>query len=127
MIAASVWYRAARLARVGLAAAGLASVCSVAWGGQAGPAAPSPAAWLQPVAEFPLASDAATGNLTIRQHAEAFKPLTVAGKCGAFVGQQDGSFEAWTWPLKLLSHFRIEAHLQDLLDPDRCERTGGRG
>jgi hypothetical protein len=91
---------------------GLLVVAQLAYAGQV--AAES---WLQPVAYFPLASDASTGNLTIRQHAETLKPFTVAGKCGAFVGQQDGSFEAWTWPLKLISHFRIEAHLEDYSIP----------
>jgi len=79
--------------------------------------ASAPKSWLKPVPYFPLASDPSTGNLTIRQHAETLKPFTVAGKCGAFVGQQDGSFEAWTWPLKLLSHFRIEAHIADYSIP----------
>ncbi len=41
------------------------------------------------------------------------KPFTVAGECGTFVGQQDGSFEAWIFPVKLLSHFHIDAELAD--------------
>jgi len=64
--------------------------------------------WLQPIPQFPLASS----DLTIRQHAEMLKPFTVAGECGTFVGQQDGSFEAWIFPVKLLSHFHIEAELE---------------
>jgi glycogen debranching enzyme len=82
-----------------------------------GGVAQADAQWLAPVPYFPLASDASTGNLTIRRRAAALEPFTVAGKCGAFVGQQDGSFEAWTWPLKLLSHFRIEAHIADYSIP----------
>ncbi len=65
--------------------------------------------WLQPVPQFPLAAS----DLTIRQHAEALKPFTVAGECGAFVGQQDGSFEAWVFPVKVLTHFHIDAELED--------------
>lgn len=64
---------------------------------------------LQPVPQFPLASS----DLTIRRHAELRKPFTVAGECGTFVGQQDGSFEAWVFPVKVLSHFHIEAEVQD--------------
>ena len=64
---------------------------------------------LRSIPQFPLAAS----PLTIRQHAEALKPFTVAGECGTFVGQQDGSFEAWVFPVKLLSHFHIEAELQD--------------
>ncbi len=38
-------------------------------------------------------------------------PWTVAGEHGALLGRQDGSFEAWLWPVKILSHFRIRAEL----------------
>ena len=98
MVAASVWYRAiaAALLLTGVAPA---------------------QEWLAPVAHFPLASDPVAQELTIRRGAEALQPFTVAGKCGAFVGQQDGSFEAWTWPIKLLSHFRITAEIQDYAVP----------
>ncbi len=65
--------------------------------------------WLQPVEKFPLADS----GPTLRQHAELQKPFTVAGECGTFVGQQDGSFEAWVFPIKLLSHFRIQAELEN--------------
>jgi hypothetical protein len=65
--------------------------------------------WLQPIAQFPLSNS----DITIRRHAEAQKPFTVAGECGTFVGQQDGSFEAWVFPIKLLSHFRIQAELEN--------------
>jgi len=64
--------------------------------------------WLKPVAAFPLA----TSDLTIRQHAESGKPFTVAGECGAFMGEQNGSFEAWIFPVKLLSHFTIAAAVE---------------
>ena len=40
----------------------------------------------------------------IRAHVEPQKPFTVAGERGVLVGQQDGSFEAWLLPVKLLSH-----------------------
>lgn len=65
--------------------------------------------WLQPVQQFPLASS----DLTIRRRAESQKPFTVAGECGTFVGQQDGSFEAWVFPIKLLSHFHIDAQIEN--------------
>jgi len=65
--------------------------------------------WLQSIPQFPLASS----DLTIRRHTEMLKPFTVAGECGTFVGQQDGSFEAWVFPVKLLSHFHIEAELEN--------------
>ncbi|MBV9269301.1 MAG: glycogen debranching protein [Acidobacteriaceae bacterium] len=41
------------------------------------------------------------------------QPWTVAGEHGAIMGRQDGSFEAWIWPAKILSKFRIAARLAD--------------
>jgi glycogen debranching enzyme len=65
------------------------------------------AEWLQPIAHFPLAKS----DLTIDQHAEIGKPFTVAGQCGAIMGEQTGGFEAWVFPVKLLSHFTISAEV----------------
>ena len=70
-------------------------------------AAASSTAWLQPVGRFPLSDD----PITLRQHAEAEKPFTVAGECGAIMGQQNGSFESWIFPVKLFSHMTIEANV----------------
>jgi len=64
--------------------------------------------WLAPIENFTPASSA----LRLRQHAEPEKPFTVAGECGAFVGQQDGRFEAWLFPVKILSHMQIEARME---------------
>src|ERR1700739_2664431 len=36
----------------------------------------------------------------------AVKPFSVVGPRGALLGQQDGSFEAWIFPWKILSHMR---------------------
>jgi glycogen debranching enzyme len=41
------------------------------------------------------------------------RPWTVAGERGALFGRQNGKFEAWQWPVKLLSDFRIRAELAD--------------
>ena len=64
--------------------------------------------WLQPLQGFAPQQNA----LALRQHSEAEKPFTVAGECGAFMGQQDGSFEAWVFPVKILSHMQIEARVE---------------
>jgi hypothetical protein len=40
-------------------------------------------------------------------------PWTVAGERGAVLGRQDGVFEVWIWPIKILSQFRIAAELAD--------------
>ncbi|MDR3728120.1 MAG: hypothetical protein P4K86_13860 [Terracidiphilus sp.] len=58
-----------------------------------------------------------TDGPVIRAHAEPQKPLTVAGERGVLVGQQDGSFEAWVLPVKLLSHLTIEANIEGYTVP----------
>lgn len=63
---------------------------------------------LRSIDNFPLQEH----GLVIRQHVEAGKPFTVAGTHGIVVGQQDGQFEAWVLPVKLLSHFSIQANVE---------------
>jgi len=53
----------------------------------------------------------------LRAHAEPEKPLTVAGEHGVLVGQQDGTFESWILPVKLLSHLTIEAQISGYTVP----------
>ncbi len=62
---------------------------------------------LRSVAPFPLQQN----GLVIRRHVEAGKPFTVAGARGVVLGQQEGTFEAWVLPVKLLSHFTIRAEV----------------
>jgi hypothetical protein len=93
------------------ALAGFATVPALAQAPAVVLVTPTPA-WLAPIDAFPLATPASVGGLVIHQRSATLQPFTVAGECGAFVGQGDGSFEAWTWPVKLLSHLRISAHLQ---------------
>jgi glycogen debranching enzyme len=52
-----------------------------------------------------------TTGPVIRAHTETLKPFTVAGQRGVLVGQQDGAFESWILPVKLLSHLTIEANV----------------
>jgi hypothetical protein len=63
--------------------------------------------WLTPIANISLRAD----PITLRHRAEAEKPFTVAGECGAMMGQQNGSFESWIFPIKLFSDLTITAHL----------------
>jgi glycogen debranching enzyme len=53
----------------------------------------------------------------MQAHAETEKPFTVAGERGVVVGQQDGGFEAWVLPVKLLSHLTIEAGIEGYTVP----------
>ncbi|WP_263382559.1 amylo-alpha-1,6-glucosidase [Granulicella arctica] len=57
---------------------------------------------------FPISES----GLTINSHVEAGKPFTVAGERGVLLGQQEGTFEAWVLPVKLLSHFAITANVE---------------
>src|SRR4051794_5658266 len=63
----------------------------------------------------PIALD--TPGPLIQAHTEALKPFTVAGERGVLVGQQDGTFEAWLLPLKVLSHLTIEADVEGYTVP----------
>jgi glycogen debranching enzyme len=78
---------------------GLIALCGVA-------AAQTPA--LHPTDSFQLNNQ----GLVIRRQAAPQMPFTVAGTRGVIVGQQDGQFEAWVVPVKLLSHFSIEANVE---------------
>jgi len=49
--------------------------------------------------------------LQIQRPSEPSQPFTVIGEHGAILGQQDGVFEEWSFPVKILSHFRIHAEL----------------
>ncbi len=53
----------------------------------------------------------------IRAHSETEKPFTVAGERGVVLGQQNGTFEAWVLPVKLLSHMTIEADIEGYTVP----------
>src|SRR5271163_422170 len=61
-----------------------------------------------PLPVFPLTQ---TG-LVISRPVQPPQPFTVAGEHGVIVGTQDGQFESWILPVKLLSHLTIEANLE---------------
>jgi glycogen debranching enzyme len=45
------------------------------------------------------------------------EPWTVPGEHGALFGRQNGRFEAWQWPVKILSDFHIDAEIKDYAVP----------
>ena len=67
------------------------------------------AANLAPLADF----SAKPADLQISAPCDPAVPWSVPGEHGAIFGRQNGVFEAWQWPVKLLSDFRISAELQD--------------
>jgi glycogen debranching enzyme len=56
---------------------------------------------------FPLPAS----PFAISRPAQPRMPFTVAGEAGAIFGQGDGSFEAWVFPIKIASRFRIMAEM----------------
>jgi hypothetical protein len=61
--------------------------------------------------------DTSASGLAIVSKCVPGMPWTVAGERGALLGRQNGRFEAWEWPVKLLSDFRIRAELADYSVP----------
>ncbi|MDP9038088.1 MAG: hypothetical protein M3O02_02290 [Acidobacteriota bacterium] len=68
---------------------------------------------LHPIAELPLRSD----GPVLRRAVQSGEPFTVAGPHGIAVGQQQGPFEAWILPVKLLSHLTLQAEVQGYAVP----------
>jgi len=71
----------------------------------------TPAIHAQSFASIPVLPFDTAGPV-IQAHVEPLKPFTVAGERGVVLGQQDGTFEAWVLPVKLLSHLTIEAEVE---------------
>ncbi len=68
-----------------------------------------------------------TSGPVIRAHTESEKPFTVAGEHGVVLGQQNGMFEAWVLPVKLLSHLTIEADIEGYTVPIDVNQQAARG
>lgn len=62
---------------------------------------------------FPLASTA----LDIHQPAQPKNFFSVVGETGAVLGQQDGTFELWEFPVKLISHFHMRVDMANYAVP----------
>jgi glycogen debranching enzyme len=71
------------------------------------------AADLSPLTNFAQSQ----AGLLIRAQCAPRLPWTVAGEHGALFGRQNGKFEAWLWPNKILSNFSIQAELADYAVP----------
>jgi len=81
-----------------------------------------PAMALHPIPRFVIGAD----PLAIVRTVEPSKPFTVAGERGAIFGEQSGRFEAWLYPVKILSGFSMAAELADYPVPiDVTELAAG--
>lgn len=65
---------------------------------------------LPAVPAFPLP---AAATLRISREADPARPFSVIGPRGALLGRQDGGYEAWIFPWKILSDMRITADMQN--------------
>jgi glycogen debranching enzyme len=72
------------------------------------------------LASFP---DSAESELHIRRPAIAQLPFSVVGPRGALLGQQDGVYEVWRYPWKILNQMRMSVEMQDYavpIDVNQC-------
>jgi glycogen debranching enzyme len=60
---------------------------------------------------FPLGNTSA--QLSITRDAIPSLPFSVVGPRGAVLGQQDGTYEVWLFPWKVLSNMHIEANMEN--------------
>jgi glycogen debranching enzyme len=72
--------------------------------------AQSPLAPLPVLPEFPLYP---SNQPVISRDINPLHPFSVVGPRGAILGSQDGSFEAWLFPWKILSNMRMSAEMKD--------------
>ncbi len=61
---------------------------------------------------WPLAA-----QLSITKPAQPAKYIEASGRRAALLGREDGTFEAWVYPIKVLSGFRLSVYVDDSLEP----------
>jgi glycogen debranching enzyme len=65
-----------------------------------------------------------TGPLTLTRAARNWQFLDAVGPQAGLLGREDGSFEAWIYPLKLFRDFQLKFHVGDVvLQGDAIPRT----
>lgn len=64
-------------------------------------------------AQMPNESTAKAQTLSIRRQAIPEMPFSVVGPRGAILGRQDGTYELWLFPWKILSGMRMSVRMQD--------------
>ena len=68
---------------------------------------------LQPLTSLPAFPLHSQEQLVISREAVPSRPFSVVGPRGAVLGQQNGSYEVWLFPWKVLSDMRISAEIKD--------------
>ncbi|HPK71016.1 MAG TPA: hypothetical protein PLN93_03655 [Vicinamibacterales bacterium] len=99
----------------------LLGVLFAALGSAAGPGALSPPSASQdamPAASRVLARFAREDNpIALRGPARPGRYLEASGRKAALIGREDGSFEAWVYPLKVLHDFSLSFRTPDYAEP----------
>jgi hypothetical protein len=67
------------------------------------------------------AADLPESGIALRDSPQPLKFFDVTGPESAVFGRQDGQFEAWIYPIKLLHNFRLEFQQEGQLEPVRGE------
>ena len=60
----------------------------------------------------------------IRKPAQAARFAEAVGRRAALLGREDGSFEAWINPIKILRDFRLSVYLDDSMEGVTAFRLG---
>jgi glycogen debranching enzyme len=89
-----------------------AALLPLLWAVRAAPQAPPPPTPIS-LPATPYFSPEAADLPRISQETIPSKPFSVLGPRGCVLGQQDGGFEAWIFPWKILSGMTITADMQD--------------
>ena len=83
----------------------IAAIASLALASAVSPAQQPP---LHALDGFPLSQQ----GPVLSRPVQSGEPFTVAGQRGILVGRQQGPFECWVLPVKLLSRFTVEANVE---------------
>ena len=65
--------------------------------------------------------DSAESGLHIQRPVIPELPFSAVGPRGALLGQQDGVYEVWRYPWKILNQMRLSVQMKDLRGAHRCE------
>src|SRR5579859_4239356 len=68
-----------------------------------------------------LPADLPESGVVLRDSPQPLRFFDATGRKSAVFGRQDGQFEAWIYPIKLLHNFRLEFQQEGQLEPIRGE------
>jgi hypothetical protein len=71
--------------------------------------------------ETPQKTSLPESGLALRESSQPLRFFDATGRKAGVFGRQNGQFEAWIYPLKLLHNFRLEFQQEGLLEPIRGE------